>query len=132
MSLELEDKEAIRDTMARYCLYVDAGLNEKWLGLFTDDAVWDGGAWGKAVGREQLRALAEANVDGRAAGLRHLNLNHVIELEGDGAHVISHVFTLTGAGSAPRVMAIAFYDDRMVKISGHWRFKSRVVKETLE
>ena len=43
----LEDIEAIKRLKARYCAMCDAGYDSDGLaGLFTEDAVWDGGSFG--------------------------------------------------------------------------------------
>ena len=48
----LEDIESIRALKARYCMYCDDHYDVEGLAsLFTEDAVWDGGIRGKAVGR---------------------------------------------------------------------------------
>ncbi|MCI0787275.1 MAG: nuclear transport factor 2 family protein, partial [Chloroflexi bacterium] len=52
----LEDVEEIKHLKARYCGYCDDNYDADAIaGLFTEDAVWDGGIRGRADGREEIR-----------------------------------------------------------------------------
>ena len=63
MSLEeriqrLEDIEAIKQLKAEYCAYCDDGYNPDGIAnLYTEDAVWDGGPFGRYEGRDAIRKL---------------------------------------------------------------------------
>ena len=57
MAAVLEEKDAIHETIANYCFYFDSGVFDKWVDLFTDDGVWDGGALGVHKGKDALRAF---------------------------------------------------------------------------
>ena len=37
----IEEKDAIRDMMTRYCLAIDAGRYEEWVQCFTEDSICD-------------------------------------------------------------------------------------------
>ena len=54
----LEDSEAIKKLKARYCAYCDNNYDADGIAsLFTEDAVWDGGDFGKYEGREAIRTF---------------------------------------------------------------------------
>ena len=38
-----EDRDAIRDLFARYCMYVDSGASKEWAATFTEDGEFRGG-----------------------------------------------------------------------------------------
>jgi hypothetical protein len=60
----LEDIETIKRLKARYCAMCDAGYDSDGLaGLFTEDAVWDGGSFGRFEGREAIRLNRRSNAE---------------------------------------------------------------------
>ena len=77
----LEDKDAIRDLIVAYCHYADAGDPDRWASLFTEDAVWDGGPFGKHEGRAAIRAQYE----GAKSRNRHVMANILVSVDGDEA-----------------------------------------------
>ena len=76
-----EDRDAIRDLYARYCLYIDTGAADEWAATFTVDAEFLAGG-DPLVGREALRAFASSLPTGT---LHHMVLNETIDIEGDAA-----------------------------------------------
>ena len=51
----LEEKDAIRDLMYRYCFTSDrAGDPDGWAALFTEDGIWESDE-ARLEGREQMR-----------------------------------------------------------------------------
>ncbi|HEY2330279.1 MAG TPA: nuclear transport factor 2 family protein [Acidimicrobiales bacterium] len=116
---EIEDREEIRELLARYNHTIDAHQSDEWVGLFTDDGVFDAG--GRAMqGPDELRAFA----DGVPVGLRHVIANEIIELDGDQATVKSYLFILAGKPAA--VMTTGVYVDSVRRVDGRWRFARRV------
>ena len=124
----LEEKDAIREVMARYCFALDDGRFADMAALFTEDGTWQT-FFGKATGR---KAIAEF-----AAGLRahrtdnpraiHHVTNIVITLDGDTAKVRSNWTTVQNAPEGPKIGSGGAYDDEMVKIGGAWFFKYRTI-----
>ncbi len=54
----LEDIETIKKLKARYCAYCDNNYDADGIAsLFTEDAVWDGGKFGRYEGREAIRTF---------------------------------------------------------------------------
>jgi uncharacterized protein (TIGR02246 family) len=124
----LEEKDAIREVMARYCFALDDGRFADMAALFTEDGTWQT-FFGKATGR---KAIAEF-----AAGLRahrtdnpraiHHVTNIVITLDGDTAKVRSNWTTVQNAPEGPKIGSGGAYDDEMVKVDGDWFFKYRTI-----
>jgi uncharacterized protein (TIGR02246 family) len=128
MASVLEEKDAIREVMARYCFALDDGRFADMAALFTEDGTWQT-FFGKATGR---KAIAEF-----AAGLRahrtenpraiHHVTNIVITLDGDTAKVRSNWTTVQNAPEGPKIGSGGAYDDDMVKIGGQWYFRYRTI-----
>jgi ketosteroid isomerase-like protein len=54
----LEDIESIKKLKARYCAHCDNNYDADGIAsLFTEEAVWDGGSFGKHNGREAIRTF---------------------------------------------------------------------------
>ena len=128
MATTLEEKDAIREVMARYCFALDGGKFDDMAALFTEDGTWQT-FFGKATGR---KAIAEF-----AAGLRahrtenpraiHHVTNIVIALDGDTAKVRSNWTTVQNSPEGPKIGSGGAYDDDMVKIGGEWLFRYRTI-----
>ena len=56
----LEDKEAIRDLMTRYCLSIDAGRYEDWVQCFTEDGTFNSPILGVWQGPEKAAGFYRA------------------------------------------------------------------------
>jgi hypothetical protein len=124
MTTELEEKDSIREMMARYCFFTDSGQSEKYADLFTEDCEWDGGPFGRYVGKAALLAMHKGGGDS-ATKLRHVNTNVVITVKGNEAHAVSYVCVL-GLGEQPPALFFAgSYLDHLVKRGGRWLFKTR-------
>jgi hypothetical protein len=132
----LEDVEAIQRLKARYAELVDArygkagprppeelaGLADSIAALFTEDAVWDGGAGlGVCRGRDGIRArMAEPTL----LFSRHYFVNPQIEIEGDRARARWELLApCTMRDGRPAWMAGA-EDDEYTRIGGVWLHQS--------
>ncbi|SCW59671.1 SnoaL-like domain-containing protein [Sphingobium faniae] len=120
----MSDIEDIRRLLADYCFGTDSGDTERWVACFTDDVVWDGGAFGRFEGKAAARAYHQGAGDA-ALNYRHINTNHVIAVDGDRAAVQSYVLLLDQSGSALAIAFSGFYDDALVRDGGCWRIRSR-------
>jgi len=124
MATELEEKDNIREMMARYCFYTDSGQSDKYADLFTEDCDWDGGPFGRCLGKAALLAMHKGGGDG-ATKLLHVNTNVVITVKGNEAQAISYVCVLGVGEQSPTVLFVGSYLDQLVKQSGRWLFKTR-------
>ncbi|HTY56039.1 MAG TPA: nuclear transport factor 2 family protein [Candidatus Binataceae bacterium] len=120
----IEDIEAIRKLKARYCAFCDNGYDAHGLAaLFTEDAVWDGGAFGYFEGRKAIHDFF-AGISKRLSFAMHYVMNPLIDVEGDHATGRWYLFEpCTFDGSEP-VWGAAYYDDRYIKVGGVWKFQS--------
>jgi 3-phenylpropionate/cinnamic acid dioxygenase small subunit len=127
MASVLEEKDAIRELLARYCFHIDLGEYEEWLGLFTEDGVFDLGKMGHFQGRDTLRKFTKSipTADG-VPTLRHCVVNPIVEVNGDAARARSYVVVVQGKPQLS-FSVVGRYEDEIVKIDGSWRFKARHV-----
>jgi hypothetical protein len=122
----LEDREAIRELLARYCFLLDGYQLREFAALFTA-----GGEWisrnGTAVGPQAIEELLRALVPEPAPGKRrkHFTTNLIIELSGDTATVVSNFLVMRDSEAGPAISVAGTYDDVVVRTSEGWKFKSR-------
>jgi SnoaL-like domain len=122
----IEEVEAIKRLKYQYCAYCDDNYNADGIAsLFEEDAVWDGGGFGRYQGREAIRGFFRGapRVLSFAA---HQVMNPIIEVRGDKATGIWKLFqpcTQVIASGPRAVWLAATYNDDYVKAGGRWRFK---------
>ena len=122
---KLEDVEAIKSLKTQYCLYCDDNYNVEGLAsLFTDDAVWDGGIRGKAVGMAEIRDFF-THAPQRLPFAVHMVMNPLIQVDGDKATGVWYLFqACTYAQDDRAVWGSARYDEEYVRVDGRWKFKN--------
>ena len=121
----LEDIEAIKKLKARYTGFCDNGYDADGISsLFTEDAVWDGGVFGRAEGRAAIRKFFQGASALMPFAL-HYVMNPVIEVEDDNAKGTWYLFqTCTFAENQQAVWGAARYQEEYVKLNGEWKFKN--------
>ena len=127
MTSVLEDKEAIRELLYRYCYGTDTGDVEGWVGGFTEDCEWDGGPFGACKGKGEMRAFYAQGGDA-ARSMRHLTLNTIIDVQGDRARAVSYVVVLGVSPEGTSIFFSGFYDDALVRTGDRWRIRRRKLR----
>src|ERR1700744_509262 len=87
----LEDKDAIRELLARYCFLLDGYRLGEFAALFAADGEWisrNGNATGPKAIEELLRGMVPEPAPGRRR--KHLTTNIIIDLTGDSATAVSN------------------------------------------
>lgn len=128
MADENAEKNAIREVMAKYCFRLDGGDFDGMAALFTPNGVWET-AYGPATGRAAIAAKARAirTSDKPVPRSLHHCTNIVIELDGDGANVMSNWLVVANSENGPKVASSGTYTDRMAKHDGSWHFVKRKI-----
>lgn len=82
---KLEDIQAIKDLKHRYCAACDDNYNPDEIApLFTENAVWDGGAMGRVEGRDAIHAYFSVAPQSVPFAVHQVS-NPIIEIDGDTA-----------------------------------------------
>lgn len=126
----LEDIEAIRSLKMRYCDLCDRGYDAAALtALFTDDAVWDGGIFGRYEGERRIRRFFEAT-GGIVRFARHYVTNSVIDVAGEsatGRWYLLQTATMPGEDGDRAIWGSGRYDEVYIRTPEGWKFQSVVL-----
>ncbi len=127
MSTVLEEKDAIRELMARYCFHFDNGEFDAWLDLFTPDGAFDLGAMGRFTGRENLQKFLQMiPLTNGLPMIKHCVMNSIVSVDAHLATAQSYVIVVHG-GEQVGVSIAGRYEDQLAKTGDRWRFKERKV-----
>ena len=119
----LEDKDAIRDLMTRYCLSIDAGRYEDWVQCFTEDGTFNSPILGKWQGPEKLLAFTARYKEWTGdAQPRHCVMNILIDLAGDTATAESYLLMTHAAQGKTELVISGRYEDEIEKVAGSVAF----------
>jgi uncharacterized protein (TIGR02246 family) len=122
--LKIADINEIEVLKARYAAACDNNYDADAIAeLFTEDAVWDGGKFDKAEGREDIRRFFR-----RAPEVFPFAIHNVANprIKVDGHHASGHWYLLQPATREPGTQAVwlaAVYRDEYVRVNGKWLFK---------
>ncbi|MGD9765944.1 MAG: nuclear transport factor 2 family protein [Candidatus Binatia bacterium] len=123
-----EDIEAIKQLRARYCLNVDEANWSAMGDLFAEDAVWDGGPFGRHAGRAAIQKFFDELPRALAFAV-HYVMNPIIELQGEdratGIWYLLEPCTMREGNQA--VWGTGRYDEEYTKLT----LPSAVVKRQL-
>ncbi len=124
----LESIEQIRVMKAVYCDLCDRGYDPDGLAaLFTDDAVWDGGIFGRYEGKAAIRDFF-ASISGSLVFAAHLVMNPIIGFIDDdtatGKWRLLEPASVAEAGKPDSKLLLAAYEDVYVRVGGAWLNKS--------
>jgi hypothetical protein len=116
------DSAEIASLLSRYGHMADTLDIAGFVGVFTDDGVWDLGASGRFVGSEAIKGFF-SKIPG---GSRHVTSNYMIDVTGDGTARARSYVTLMGLEDGrPVVRGAGRYEDELVRIGCTWKIKSR-------
>jgi hypothetical protein len=119
----LEDKDAIRELLHRYCFYMDEGRFEELAGLFSDDGEWIA-PYRTAKGPAELAAWLQQSVPPLPRRM-HYVMNSIIDCDGTRATARSNYLVMVEGPSGPFPSVCGTYDDELVKQPAGWRFQCR-------
>jgi hypothetical protein len=127
MSTLLEEKDAIRELIARYCFYIDLGQYDEWAATFAEEAVFEVSGMFRFEGRAAIREFADhipKNAQG-LPGMKHCTLNQVIEVSCERAKASCYLILVREGTPLLHVDIAGRYEDELVKRSGRWLFARR-------
>lgn len=125
----LEDREAIRNVIARYGPLADCGDAQAMAALWTEEGTYEVVGFATARGRTEIAALIDGpyHRDLMADGCAHLLGPVAVTVDGDSATAVGHSVVFRhheGTFSAFRVAANCWTLQRDAD-DGHWRVRHR-------
>lgn len=122
----IEDKDAIREVMARYCHALDACRFADVAGLFLPEGEWTTD-YGSAIGRDKIEKLLSDTVPKKGEGpqRKHYITNTVIELDGDEARAVSDYLIIRESENGLIPVMGGTYKDRFARDGGRWFFSRK-------
>jgi len=128
--LRLEDIEAIRRLQHAYCRHLDAEGGFDVAGvvsLWAEDGVWDGGAYGKFVGKAAIAEYFTKHALEVAFSV-HFTTNAEVDIVGETATcrcmgLVPASFH-TGSPQQNHLLIFCVWDNTFVKANGAWLFQS--------
>ena len=132
MSNTADEKDAIRELMARYAQSLDAGRFTEVAGLFAEDGVWTT-TYGTAQGRAEIAAMFERVVPRRGEGpqRKHYITNIIVTLAGDTARAVSDYLVVRESEGGLLPVMGGTYRDTFVKRSGTWQFARKELRHDI-
>lgn len=132
----LEDREAIRETIARYAYEVDCGEPPDWASVFSDDIEMEAGKLGTSRGLAEIekRFSRAEHLDAIREGSQHAYSNVVVDLDvdGDEATAWGYACVHTRKDGAWRVYTLGVNRWRLRREGGAWKFVARERREVGE
>lgn len=120
----LLDRDEIRELAVRYAHGVWRKDVAAVAALFAEDGVMDTGSGEPMRGREAIRATYERTF--AADDFYPFVHNHVVEIDGDGARGWCDL-DLRAVINSERMTGFGSYEDRYVRTSDGWKFRSRTL-----
>jgi hypothetical protein len=126
---ELEDEREIRSLLGWYAYYADGCHDEQWLGLWTDDGVYDLSA-GRWAGKERLREFITDPAVHHSPGFYGHSLhlqgpNLAIFIDGDEAVATGYNVLLHETFNVASVLRIGGNRWRFRRVGGRWLMAER-------
>ena len=119
----LEDKDAIRELLHRYCFYMDEGRFVDLAALFADDGAWIA-PYRAAKGPAEIAAWLEQSVPQQPKRM-HYVMNSIIDMAGTRATARSNYLVMVEGPSGPIPSVCGTYADELVNLPDGWRFQRR-------
>ena len=119
----LEDKDAIRELLHRYCFYMDEGRFTELAALFADDGEWIA-PYRSARGPIEIAAWLQQSVPAQPRRM-HYVMNSIIECDGLRTTARSNYLVMVEGPNGPFPSVCGTYQDVLVKLADGWRFGRR-------
>ncbi len=126
------DELEIRNLLARLAqLADDADELDEYISLFSEDAVWEGGAFGAKKGHEEILAGAKerrsTGTSGPGTHSRHTLNTTDIRLHGDDATGRSVFLYYTQTQEQPTLAIVGIYEDVFRRTPDGWKLAHRKI-----
>ncbi|MCH2171440.1 nuclear transport factor 2 family protein [Myxococcota bacterium] len=127
------DELEVRNLLARLAQMADDGELDEYIQLFTEDAIWDGGAnYGSKQGHAEILAGARARREGGTSGpgthTRHVITTSTVTLSGDRAHARSVFHYYVNTDATPALVTLGIYEDEFARTERGWCMAHRKIQ----
>ena len=119
----LEDKDAIRELLHRYCFCMDEGRFVELGALFTEDGEWIA-PYRSARGPTEIATWLQQSVPAQPRRM-HFVMNSIIDCDGARALARSNYLVAIEGANGPMASVCGTYDDVLAKTADGWRFQRR-------
>jgi hypothetical protein len=123
MTKLLEDKDAIRELLHRYCFHMDEGRFAELAALFAPDGEWIA-PYRTATGPADIAAWLQQSVPPRPRRM-HYVMNSIITIDGARATARSNYLVMVEGPNGPVPSVCGTYNDDLVRQPNVWRFQRR-------
>ncbi len=126
----LEDKEEIRDLLARYSFNADLNRNDALVKLWTDDGVFnlESGIW---KGRSQIKQMLEGPVhQSITKRSQHLMLDYKIDIHDDIAVAAGYVLVTVHWQGGFGIFRCGFRTFKFQRVEGRWLISESISRAT--
>src|SRR5690606_4823378 len=132
---KVEDILAVQRVLLDYAVHLDARDIDGYVGLFTEDGIWQLGDSADTArrGHAEIRAMLESiygdNIEYEPFGYRSFRLVANLEVDVDGDRAVArsrHLSFMRGERGNPRPMLTGLYVDELVRSNGEWKIRRRV------
>lgn len=121
----MESTEAIRRLVHSYAHAFDKRDLQRFMSLWTEDAVWSIGPGHEAQGRTAIKESTE-DVWRDMAASHHWSSNSVIDVDGDTAVAATDVHAVAQGADGSWTQTAATYRDTYRRVDGTWLFEQRL------
>ena len=123
MTKLLEDKDAIRELLHRYCFHMDEGRFAELAALFAPDGEWIA-PYRTATGPADIAAWLQQSVPPRPRRM-HYVMNSIITIDGARATARSNYLVMVEGADGPVPSVCGTYADVLMRQADGWRFQRR-------
>ena len=131
--LILQDKEEIREVLSRYAFNVDLYRLDHYLRLFTDEMLFVTDGPGEDVqckSKQELKDFLEAVLPKPHPGMQHLQLDYVINVDGDTATAIGYQLLTLHENGKFGIMRCALRTFDFKRVDGIWKITRTISHST--
>lgn len=126
-----EVRAEIEELLARYCHYMDDGLGDAWVALFTADGVFEIDGMTRLKGAGQLGGMPAMFFENSRGQWRHQLTNIITELDEASGDMTAKAYGLvTDWSVGGRLVTFGQYDIRFTRVSGELRLDTVNAKVT--
>ncbi len=120
-----DDEDQVRRTLAGYCQYLDDGDFDRWIDLFTEDALLLF-AGRTTTGRRDIRTYMEQVQPPEGRG-KHITANILVDVVGETAAARTDYLFVRPTDQGLFPVATGRYLDELVRHGDRWRFRRREI-----